>query len=273
MFKWQVACISTIKFNPTIVDEERIMPTPKIMQLAKRQLADYRSNNPGTCFFDPNLSLTIKESYELQDAVTNLRVVEGEKIAGYKVGCIGPGTIKQFGMKGPIRGTLFIDEIYLNDSKLSKSKFCNLAIEGEMAFKLNNNCEIDMIFPVIELHNFTLRGNKKTLQELISNNAINAGIVLPNISDEETDPIPNHDKALSLIINGQSIGTSELWPNNGDPKTTLDWIKLNLFKYGLPLKPRQIILAGTTLGLYPVEIGDNIKVIVNDQVRVQCSII
>ena len=59
-----------------------------------------------------------------------------EKIAGYKVGCVGPGTTEQFGMKGPIRGTLFLNEIYENGTELKKSAFCNLAIEGEMAFKM-----------------------------------------------------------------------------------------------------------------------------------------
>ena len=180
---------------------------------------------------------------------------------------------KQFGMEGPIRGTLFLDEIYANGSKLNKSTFCNLAIEGEMAFKINNNCEINTIFPVIELHNFVFRGHKKTLSELIGNNGINAGVVLPTVYDESTEAAINHKNELSLIINDQTVGTGNLWPNKGDPETTLNWLKANLFEYELSIKPGQIMLAGTTLGLYPVKVGDNIKVLVNDEIKVQCSIV
>ena len=246
--------------------------TPKIKQLAKRQLKDYRNKKPGTLFSDPTLNLTIEQAYALQDSVTKLRVTEGEKITGYKVGCVGPGTTKQFGMKGPIRGTLFLNEVHKSGSKLNKSAFCNLAIEGEMAFKINNKCEVDIIFPVIELHNFIFRGHKKTLPELIGNNGINAGIVIPNIDQKAPEQIYNPKNTLSLIINNQTVGISNLWPNKGDPNTTLDWINENLSKYGLSLKPGQIILAGTTLGLYPVKVGDSIAVLENNKVRVQCSI-
>ena len=81
------------------------------LELAKRQLRDYRSFNPGTCFADPEFSIDAKTAYYLQDTVTQLRVGYGESVIGYKVGCTGPGTTAQFGMDGPIRGTLFAEEV------------------------------------------------------------------------------------------------------------------------------------------------------------------
>ena len=39
-------------------------------------------------------------AYELQDAVAKLRIASGDRLIGYKVGCTGPGTTQQFGMKG-----------------------------------------------------------------------------------------------------------------------------------------------------------------------------
>ena len=88
-----------------------------IQKLASRQLYDYRTNNPGSCFKDPEFILDMSDAYELQAKVTKLRVAEGENIIGYKVGCTGPGTIKQFGMDGPIRGTLFSSELEQTGSK------------------------------------------------------------------------------------------------------------------------------------------------------------
>ncbi|MDE0784795.1 MAG: hypothetical protein OSB34_16655 [Planktomarina sp.] len=73
--------------------------TNQIHELALRQLKDYRSINPGTCFSEPDFSLDISNAYAVQDEVVRLRVQEAERVVGYKVGCTGPGTTKLFGMK------------------------------------------------------------------------------------------------------------------------------------------------------------------------------
>ena len=43
--------------------------TIKIDELAQRQLKDFRSLNPGTCFSDKDFSLDNKQAYAVQDAV------------------------------------------------------------------------------------------------------------------------------------------------------------------------------------------------------------
>ena len=91
-------------------------PSPyQIERLAHRQLLDYQSNNPGSCSSEPGFNMTVAAAYHLQDAVTRLRVKAGENVIGYKVGCTGAGTKAQFGMNGPIRGTLFEDEARRNN--------------------------------------------------------------------------------------------------------------------------------------------------------------
>ena len=82
-------------------------------------------------------------------------------------------------MDGQISGTLFAGEALTNKANIRPNEFCQLAIEGEMAISVGENYKIKAAFPVIELHNFIFRSNKKTLSELIANNGINAGIVLP----------------------------------------------------------------------------------------------
>ena len=48
-------------------------PSPRqIEYLAHRQLLDYRSNNPGTCFSEPGFKMSVAAAYHLQDAVTRL---------------------------------------------------------------------------------------------------------------------------------------------------------------------------------------------------------
>ena len=62
---------------------------------------------------------------------------------------------------------------------MRSNEFANLAIEGEMAARIGADGTISAVFPVIELHHFVFRGARKTLPELVANNGLNGGIVLP----------------------------------------------------------------------------------------------
>ena len=211
-------------------------------------------------------------AYHLQDAVTRLRVEDGESVIGYKVGCTGPGTKAQFGVNGPIRGALFKGEARQNNSVVNPNEFCQLAIEGEMAVKVNENGQTKAAFPVIELHNFIFRAEQKTLAELIANNGINAGIILPEVNWQNSTKYLYKNAQLTLFINGSEIGTTGLWPSDDGPEASVTWLKSNLEDCGIKLEPGSIVLAGTALGLYSVKSGDEVSVHIDRQPLVSCTI-
>jgi 2-keto-4-pentenoate hydratase len=76
--------------------------TGALAVFAARQWRDYRAREPGTCFADQGFALDLQQAYELQGAVSALRLADCDRVIGYKVGCIGAGTTAQFGMTGPI---------------------------------------------------------------------------------------------------------------------------------------------------------------------------
>ena len=71
-----------------------------ISKIAKQQLADYRSINPGTCFNKDDFSLSINEAYAVQEAVVGLRLEEGETVIGYKSWMHWPRNNKTFWYAG-----------------------------------------------------------------------------------------------------------------------------------------------------------------------------
>ncbi|MDC0955321.1 hypothetical protein OAR83_02350 [Alphaproteobacteria bacterium] len=244
----------------------------QIEHLAHRQLLDYQSNNPGTCFSEPGFNITVADAYHLQDAVTRIRVEAGKSVIGYKVGCTGPGTKAQFGINGPIRGTLFEDEARQNNAVINPDEFCQLAIEAEMAVKVDEDGQIKAVFPVIELHNFIFRAEQKTLAELIANNGINAGIILPEMNWQNSTKYLYKNAQLTLFINDMDIGTTGLWPSDDGPEASVTWLKSNLEDCGIKLKRGSIVLAGTALGLYSVKSGDEVSVHIDRQPLVSCTI-
>jgi 2-keto-4-pentenoate hydratase len=246
--------------------------TLELQALADRQWRDYRAREPGTCFSDPGFALDLARAYELQDGVTTLRVSAGDHLVGYKVGCTGPGTVQQFGMAGPIRGCLFGSEVRQYRETLDVHDFANLAIEGEMALRIGTDGAIAAVFPVIELHHFVFRGVRKTLGELVANNGLNGGFVLPHDDWLSSQDNVERQGALSVRINGRLIASGELWPMPGGARASLGWLRNHLAEAGLALLPGQIVLAGTPLGLYPARPGDHVCVFVNDDIGVECSV-
>ena len=110
--------------------------------------------------------LNLPEAYALQSAVSALRIAAGEHVIGYKIGCTGPGTVAQFGMKGPIRAYLYDSEIHRSGERLNSADFANLAVEAEMALRLGDDGRVAAAFPVIELHHFVFPGGAGRQQRL-----------------------------------------------------------------------------------------------------------
>ena len=244
----------------------------QIDEIARRQLKDYRSINPGTCFGEQGFNLAIVKAYAVQDEVVNLRIKDGERVVGYKVGCTGAGTMKLFGMKGPIRGTLFDTEMLLSGVILNSRSFCNLAVEAEMAIKVGENGQILSALPVIELHNYVFRAPKKTLSELVANNGLNKGVIF---SKQHWDRSPEAYKkmsVLSLEINDKVIDKGDLWPMDGGPLSSLNWLQKHLREHDLKLSAGDVVLVGTALGLYSVRSGDKIDVKVDGKSAVHCTV-
>ncbi len=243
-----------------------------IQTLAERQWYDYRDRQPGTCFSDPGFTLDLAQAYALQDAVTALRVSAGDRLIGYKVGCTGPDIVKQFGMQGPIRGCLFESEIREHRHPVKGGDFANLAIEGEMAVKIGPDETIAAVFPVIELHHFVFRGVRNTLHELVANNGLNGGFVLPHGDWLLSKDYLERRGELSVWIRDRLVASGELWPMAGSMLASLGWLRGHLAKTGRALLSGQIILTGTALGLYPVRPGDHIAVRVDDVIGSECFV-
>ncbi|WNV74118.1 2-keto-4-pentenoate hydratase [Geodermatophilus sp. DSM 44513] len=232
-----------------------------IRALAARQLADYRAGTPGTSFADPGRPrLGLDDAYRVQGEVAALRA-PAERVVGYKVGCTGPGTRAQFGLDGPIRGLLFDTELHRSGSELSAAAYAELAIEGELAVRLGEDGRIATVFPVIELHNYVFRGQPPTLAELVANNGIHAGVVLPPPTAEA--PWPGDEPLsgrLTVRIDGACVEEGPMDGVPGGPAGSLRWLSAHLAEHDLSLHPGQLVLTGTPLRLLRVRPGAHVEV-------------
>jgi 2-keto-4-pentenoate hydratase len=239
---------------------------------AVRQLADYDAHAPGKMFDGPSPVASEAEAYALQFEVARLRGERGEDLAGYKVGCVSEVIRRQLHMERALFGHIFGSEVHHSGATLDPRAFAKLAIEGEFAVRLTQDIPgIDLlrqhqhdvfasIFPVIELHNHVLRGADTAL-ELIANNGLHAGVVLPA---EPKTAVSNLDQILDepiwVLKNGQMLGRATAGAVPGGPFESVCQLVSHLALHGIRLRKDQIILTGSPLALYPVEPGDRIEV-------------
>ena len=241
-----------------------------LRSMAGRQWRDYQWGTPGTMFADPDISLILDEAYRIQMEYAGLRCAAGDAVTGYKVGCIGSGVVEQFGMSGPIHARLFRSEIHSAGETLRYRAYANPAIEGEMALRIGVDGGIAAAFPVIELHQFVFRAPRKTLAELAANNGINAGVVIPEHLEATSLEDWANAPTLSISVNGVNVETGALWAMAGGAPEALEWLRCDLRRFGEGLKPGDLVLAGTPLGLHPVQAGDHVAVSIDGKDRVDC---
>lgn len=220
--------------------------------LAERMLADYDNAIPGTVFAE-GLRLTAAEAWQLQSAVADLREARGERVVGYKIGCVCAGNQKMMGLTHPAWGRVWSTELHETGADLKKARYSNPSMEAEFAISLAAPVDpvrttpgqlvdvIEAVYPVIEIHNFTLRGERPHGHELIANNAILAGVVRGAAVTDIKGP---RSTGLTLIYDGETVDSWDglEWP--GGMLTAVGWLATELAASGRRLNAGDIILTG-----------------------------
>lgn len=249
-----------------------VLSEAEIKRLAQRQLADYDTHSPGHIFDRGSGFFSLHQAYELQRRVAELRIQRGELVAGYKLGCVSKAIQRQLGLNDPVMGYVFNSELHKTGTVLDPACYECLSVEGEFAFRLRENLPdpqrwlqnlteiIASVFVVIELHHFVFRAAAPTVQELIANNTMHAGVVLPERENSEFEPDQPLDEEITVIHNGKELGTAAGKSLPGGPVGSLRRLAEMLDRLGRKFEGGDIILTGSPLGLYRVLPGDHVQV-------------
>lgn len=237
-------------------------------RLAERMLRDYDAHTPGTVFAE-GFRPTLQQARSLQDAVARLRIARGERVVGYKIGCVCPHNQKTNGLTHPVWGRLWSTEQHPRGTTLCRSDFANVAIEGEFAIILAHDIQphdvsleaivraVERVVPVIELHNLVFRGGEPRGPELIANNAIHCGVVRGGGDVVPAGPMTTD---LSIEFDGRTVEawTAIRWPD--DTLEAVDWLIESLGQSGERLRQGQMILTGALGPPLPVANVDHVLV-------------
>jgi 2-keto-4-pentenoate hydratase len=213
--------------------------------------------------------LSLAQAYAVQDGFIAMRVQQGAKVVGWKVGCTSAAIRQQFGLTEPISGKLLMPDVFQSGDHLPASRFVDCAVEPELAVRLGAEIHGDMsdeqildaldgVCAGIELHNYRFRYGRPTQEELIASNGIHAGLVLQpmlpllplwDLSSEE----------VSMLVNGQVKASGTCREIMGSPLHSIRWLARHAAERGEALRPGQLIIPGSAVALVRVAVHDTIE--------------
>ena len=259
-----------------------LLKNMNLHEVATCLLEEFDARRPSAIFGRSDLNLSIDDAYDVQFEVAAMRQSRGERVAGYKIGCISDTMQRQLGIDHPVFGHVWDSEIHRSGAHLRPQDFDGLAIEGELAIRLqddvpssawlrNNPEVVARHLAVIELHNYVFRGAESNrAAELVTNNAIHAGVV---IADEEAASNNfNPNSILQVDRNAERLGEGVAAHLQNGPVDIVAAVSEHLERRGLHLMRDQIILTGSPLPLWRVAPGDRITVRCDGLADVSCTI-
>ena len=218
-------------------------------------------------------SLSVLESYQIQDLVCQKRIEAGERVVGYKVGCTSHAIRSQFGITEPISARLFAPHVQSEAVPIDWRTYANCAIEPEMVFTMGSDLfgkdfsdkeligAIDYVSPGIELHNYKFWHHPPSLQELICSGGIHAGLILGN---QQVSPQALNFKheVFSVYQNQKLITSAPASEIMGGPLESLRWLVNALSCSGEGLKRGSIVIPGSPTELIAIDHDSDIQVVI-----------
>jgi 2-oxo-hept-3-ene-1,7-dioate hydratase len=205
--------------------------------------------------------MTVEDGYAVSRAWVSRKIAEGRKARGHKIGLTSRAMQQSSRIDEPDYGTL-LDDMFFEPGDIPTSRFIAPRVEVELAFVLKRKLEgnrisvddvleaTDHVTPAIEIIDARIeqfcRHTKamRKVQDTISDNAANAGIVL---GGRKMDPRGLDLPWCGAILrqNGAVEETGLAAGVQGHPAIGVAWLAMKLARWGECLQAGEVVLAGS----------------------------
>ena len=216
--------------------------------------------------------MTIEDAYEISLGLMNLRIADGEKVIGKKIGVTSKAVQTMLNVHQPDFGYLTDQMVYANGETLPAStQMIAPRAEGEIAFVLKRDlagpgisnaaviAATECVMPCFEIVDSRIRDWKIAIQDTVADNASCGFFVL---GDRAVSPRQVNLTTCGMVVekNGQVISTGAGAAALGSPVSCVAWLANTLGRYGMTLKAGEVILSGSLVPQEPVKAGDYMRV-------------
>jgi len=216
--------------------------------------------------------MTVEDGYAVSRAWVKMKIDAGRVVKGHKIGLTSRAMQQSSQIDEPDYGTL-LDDMFFEPGDIPAARFIAPRVEVELAFVLKKKLEgnhitvedvlaaTDHVMPAIEIIDARIeqfdRHTKamRKVQDTISDNAANAGIVLGGrkVSPRDID-LPWVGAILRQ--NGVVEETGLAAGVQGHPAIGVAWLAMKLAPWGECLEAGEVVLAGSFTRPVAAKAGD-----------------
>lgn len=213
-------------------------------------------------------AMTMDDAYAVQSALVKQKVADGREIRGWKIGLTSRAMQMALNIDIPDSGVLFDDMFFDNGATVPAGRFIQPRIEAEIAFIFKDDLRgsnitlidvlnaTDYICPALEILDTRIlrvdpeTGSTRTVNDTISDNAANAGIVL---GGRPLRPAEIDLRWVGAIVSRNAqveetgLGAGVL----NHPAQGIVWLANRLANYGDAITAGQVVISGSFIR--PVE--------------------
>jgi 2-keto-4-pentenoate hydratase len=208
----------------------------------------------------------IAAAYAVQKINNDLRIANGSKVVGLKIGLTSLAVQKQLGVDQPDFGLLFADTEVKNGGSMKASAILQPKAEAEIAFVMKDDLmgeiseetaleAIDYVVGAIEIVGSRVLNWDIRITDTVADNASASHFVMGDIR-RSAHEIDLTAVTMQLHKNGnlvsEGIGSACL----GSPLKALVWVAKTFAALGTPLKAGDIVLSGALGPMCAGEAGD-----------------
>ena len=216
--------------------------------------------------------ITIDDAYEISLHLNELRLADGEKIIGKKIGVTSKAVMNMLKVDQPDFGFLTDKMVFSQgEDVIISDQLIQPKAEGEIAFILKSDlvgpgitaadvlAATDFVMPAIEVVDSRIKDWKIKIQDTVADNA-SCGVFI--LGDTAVDPRDIDLTTCGMVVekNGAIISTGAGAAALNSPVNCVVWLANTLGNYGIALKAGEVIMSGSLVPLEPVQAGDSMVV-------------
>lgn len=212
-------------------------------------------------------SITLDDAYAIQSAQMALKLAEGRRIIGWKIGLTSKVMQDALGISTPDSGVIYDDMHFATGSAVPSGRFIQPRIETEIAFVMKaplmgevTRDEVlaatDYVAPSIEILDTRIQRvdpvtkQARKICDTVSDNAANGGIVL-GLQRHAPDAFDLRWVGAIISKDDEVVATGLGAAVLNDPVTGIVWLARRMGQYGRRIEAGQVVLSGSFIG--PVE--------------------
>jgi 2-keto-4-pentenoate hydratase len=218
---------------------------------------------------DPTLAE--RDAYAVQMRLLERALLEGDRLAGWKVAFTSQAVWEQLGVREPAFGPLLASRMLNDGGSLQSERFIRPGVEAEIAFHLAEDLPpppitaelarrmVARVLPTIEVVDSRCRDWRVTGPEAIADSAC-AGAVVVGTGGAMLDAVDLPTESVTVTISGKPVAAAKGAAALGDPFRVLVWLANRIADVGQKLRAGGLILTGSLAPIQWVKKGAGVTV-------------